>query len=104
MLRRTDGSVRYFTLRESARIQTFPDTFLFEGTRSEVMRQLGKAVVIAQSYPERPCRRRSGRRGPSAVHWNPKSPHDASSAEGYMDEISVAPQAVLSPWYATAFP
>lgn len=44
MLRRADGSVRYFTIRECARLQTFPDEMIFHGSWSETMRQLGNAV------------------------------------------------------------
>lgn len=44
MLRRPDGSVRYFTIRESARLQTFPDRMIFHGSWTETMRQLGNAV------------------------------------------------------------
>ncbi|WP_374090128.1 DNA cytosine methyltransferase [Methylomicrobium lacus] len=46
MLLRPDGSVRYFTVRESARLQTFPDDFLFHGSWTETMRQLGNAVPV----------------------------------------------------------
>ncbi|QND59709.1 DNA cytosine methyltransferase [Mesorhizobium huakuii] len=46
MLRRSDGSIRYFSVRESARIQTFPDDFLFHGSWGETMRQLGNAVPV----------------------------------------------------------
>ena len=49
MLRRPDGSVRYFSVRESARLQTFPDDFLFHGSWSETMRQLGNAVPVSLS-------------------------------------------------------
>lgn len=46
MLRRVDGSVRYFTIRESARLQTFPDDIVFHGSWTETMRQLGNAVPV----------------------------------------------------------
>jgi len=45
-----EGEVRYFTVRESARLQTFPDGYIFHGSWTETMRQLGNAVpvVLAQ--------------------------------------------------------
>jgi DNA (cytosine-5)-methyltransferase 1 len=46
MLLRPDGSVRYFTVRESARLQTFPDAYRFHGSWTETMRQLGNAVPV----------------------------------------------------------
>lgn len=46
MMVRDDGSVRYFTIRESARLQTFPDGYIFHGSWSEAMRQLGNAVPV----------------------------------------------------------
>ncbi len=50
MLRNPDGSVRYFTVRESARLQTFPDKFELHGSWSEAMRQLGNAVPVELAH------------------------------------------------------
>ncbi|MEI6411544.1 MAG: DNA (cytosine-5-)-methyltransferase, partial [Bacteroidota bacterium] len=46
MIRFTDGSVRYFTILEAKRIQTFPDDYPILGSWTEAMRQLGNAVPV----------------------------------------------------------
>jgi len=46
MLAYPNGEVRYFTVRESARLQTFPDDFVFAASWTESMRQVGNAVAV----------------------------------------------------------
>ncbi|MBX9461362.1 MAG: DNA (cytosine-5-)-methyltransferase [Aquamicrobium sp.] len=52
MIAFADGSVRYFTVREAARLQGLPDDYEFVGSWTENMRQLGNAapVQLAESF------------------------------------------------------
>jgi DNA (cytosine-5)-methyltransferase 1 len=46
MILKVDGTVRYYTVRDAARIQTFPDQYVLHGAWGEAMRQLGNAVPV----------------------------------------------------------
>ncbi len=50
MIRFRDGSVRYFTILEAKRMQTFSDDYFIEGSWTEAMRQLGNAVPVQLGY------------------------------------------------------
>jgi DNA (cytosine-5)-methyltransferase 1 len=46
MIRFDDGSVRYLTIREAARVQSFRDDYEIPGTRTAAMRAVGNAVAM----------------------------------------------------------
>lgn len=50
MIKYPDGTVRYYTVLEAKRIQTFPDNYPIYGSWSEAMRQLGNAVPVKLAF------------------------------------------------------
>ncbi|MCD8206648.1 MAG: DNA cytosine methyltransferase, partial [Bacteroidales bacterium] len=50
MVRFPDDNIRYLTIDETKRIQTFPDNYAITGSRTEAMRQLGNAVPVKLAF------------------------------------------------------
>ena len=46
----TVENVRSITIREAARIQSFPDDYYFEGSRSAAFKQIGNAVPVVMAH------------------------------------------------------
>ncbi len=89
MMLKPNGAVRYFSVRESARLQTFPDDFFFHGSWSETMRQLGNAVpvTLARVVAENVMRQLETHLGHAAV----QPPRQAQSRAKHPGRNSVAP-------------
>ena len=50
MLVQNNGVPRYLSIREAARVQTFPDGYVFQGSWTETLRQLGNAVPVVLGH------------------------------------------------------
>ena len=77
---RDDGRFRYYTLREAARLQTFPDAHIFQGARLHVTRQIGNAVPsrLAAAVAS-PLRKLITPRAPTNTYERVRSPQPSNA-------------------------
>ena len=54
LIRYEDGAIRKLTEQEISRLQTFPDTYIFKGSKKDIYIQLGNAVpcLLAKALAE----------------------------------------------------
>lgn len=83
MLRNADGSVRYFTVAEAKRIQTFPDDYQVTGAWTEAMRQLGNAVPVSLGQVIGQAMRAHLLQGAAAQLPLPPQRHSIKQPEGF---------------------
>lgn len=79
MIRYANGSVRYLTVFEAKRIQTFPDDFKIKGAWGEAMRQIGNAVpvLLAEVFGKKLAKILSEKSNVPVVRL--RIPHDGAS-------------------------
>ena len=104
VLRQPTGDFRYYTLREMARLQCFPDEHYFKGPRSRVIKQIGNAVpcqlasaVAAEFGPaikvfDRQLLADSEGQRPPSDHADPMDNPEAPSRLSPIGELTLLPE------------
>lgn len=68
MVRLNDGTLRYFSIREMACLQGFPETYVFDPSWSRAVREIGQpGTGVPHPPPYGPCVARAARSDPQGT-------------------------------------